>query len=57
MTPQGNWRENADSPIGAPNQNKLAQIMNSIMSWKTIFPRSGFDHSLISSIKDNVGTI
>lgn len=43
---QGNWRNFVESPFGTRNPNKVAALINTMISLKTMFPRAAHDHLL-----------
>ncbi|HAE39382.1 MAG TPA: hypothetical protein DCG57_12200, partial [Candidatus Riflebacteria bacterium] len=43
---QGNWRKFAESPFGTRNPDKVAALINTMISLQTMFPRAAHDHLL-----------
>lgn len=48
---QGNWRNFVESPFGTRNPNKVAALVNTMISLKTMFPRAAHDHLLSLAAK------
>jgi len=51
---QRDWRINAENPAGHRKASKIGGALSSLLSWKTSYPRSGFDNFLKSSIDSNI---